>query len=238
MDTVLVVEDDKLIREILKSGLEKDNYIIFEAANGTRSVEIVKNHDVDLILLDLYLPDGNGLDYMKDIRQYTNVPIIILSGKNEKAVKVSGLEQGADDYVHKPFDIDELKARIKANLRRYHEQDNMPEPRNGHYRDIVKFGHWTLDRKQYQVFDEAEKSVDLTVQEFELLNHLICNAGQILKRDELSEILRQENYMPTPRAIDVKITRLRKKLENDAAQREIIKTIRGLGYMFNAALLD
>ncbi|HIL27787.1 MAG TPA: response regulator, partial [Micavibrio sp.] len=120
METLLLIDDDKSLRYLLRESLEKNDFVVIEAMNGARSIEILKQHHVDAILLDLHLPDGYGVDLIPQIRELTNVPLIIVSGDQEKSCRIEGLDAGADDYVIKPFSTKELVARIKANLRRYH----------------------------------------------------------------------------------------------------------------------
>lgn len=237
MDTLLLVEDDKLLRLTLKENLDRENFIVFEASVGRRALEIIAHHHVDLILLDINLPDGNGLDFIEDIRKKTDVPLIIVSGSGGKESRLSGLELGADDYVSKPVDIDELVARIKANLRRYKgsyaNQNIQVNGTSATQNKDIRFGCWTIDYDQFQIFDEEHNSANLTIQEFKLLEFLIDHAGVAQRREDMCEAIREENYVPTPRAIDVKITRIRKKIDDEATAAQIIKTVRGVGYMFN-----
>lgn len=234
MDTVLLVEDDATLRGTLKECLEQEDFIVFEAALCRRSLEILARHKVDIVLLDMRLPDGNGLDIITDIRKHTDVPLIIVSGDNQLSHRVGGFDKGADDYVHKPFDMEELIARIRANLRRY---KGLTSNQNGRKiidvdGEQVNFGEWTLDRAQFQVFDDMHRAAGLTVHEFKLLDTLVTHAGQVLKREELCDALSVESYIPTPRAIDVKVARIRKKIGDDASNPQIIKTVHGAGYMF------
>ena len=236
MDTILLIEDDKLIRQMLRDTLERKNYIILEAMNGKRALEILDHHHVNLILLDLTLPDGNGLDFIPRIRTKTNAPVIIVSGEYSKDHKVRTLNAGADDYIEKPFDTDLLIARINANIRRY--KDIMPEltkPQmiNQPIDKPAQIGKWLYDPARYQIFNQNGIEGELTSTEFTLLGVFIHNAGRPLKREELCETIRRDNYIPTPRAIDVKITRLRRKIGDHSAPPRIIRTIRGVGYMLS-----
>lgn len=233
MDTLLLVEDDKMAQDMLRAYFEKEGYIIFPAHTGKRSMEILKQHKVSLVLLDLSLPDQSGLDTLEDIRKHTDIPVIIVSGQNSKDAKVRGLESGADDFVSKPYEIDILHARIKANIRRYKGLTSSLNVKIRHdlTQQIVKFGKWTLDRTRFQVFDPQNSPASLTAREYRLLDTLVCKAGHVLRREELCEQIRERNYVPTPRAIDVKITRIRKKLDDDAENPKLIKTVRGIGYM-------
>lgn len=235
MKTLLVTEDDRLLRYVLKENLEKENFIVIEAANGARATAIAAQHRVDLILLDLRLPDGNGLDFIPGLRRSTNAPIIVVSGERDKEVRIRALTLGADDYVGKPFDIDELLARINANLRRSETTALRPGPRDSAGADgnpaTVEFGNWVLDRARYQVFDRNGTSGNLTLHEFQLLDMLAAHAGKVLKRSDLCKALREHGHILTPRAIDIKITRIRKKIGDPAGAPHIIKTVRGAGYV-------
>ncbi|MDP7142563.1 MAG: response regulator transcription factor [Alphaproteobacteria bacterium] len=235
MDTILLVDDDKLLRHMLKKSLEREDFLVIESTNGKRTLEVVRRHPIDLILLDIHLPDGSGLEFIHDIRFHTKAPVIIVSGDDTKNNKLDGLASGADDYVTKPVDVDVLLAKIKANIRRakeYQRTRNIDPASTQNGRDI-KCGNWTVDCDQFQIIDDTGKVGNLTVKEFELLHVLIQNAGKPLSREELCDALRKKSYAPTPRAIDVKIARLRKKLGDNATNPQIIKTIRSVGYMFH-----
>ena len=234
METLLLIDDDKVLRQTLKENLEHHDFIVIEASVCKRMIEIVKKHKVGLILLDLQLPDGYGLDFIKEIKEYTNVPIIIISGEQDNKSKIDGLNLGADDFLTKPFSIEELVARIQANLRCYNcipanEQNNS----SGKPTNIV-FNNWRIDCDQHQIFDNKNNSGNLTFQEFVLLNELSKNAGQVVNREVLCEALSEDNYKPTHRAIDIKISRIRKKIGDDGQQPKIIKTVRNVGYILNA----
>lgn len=236
METILVIDDDKVLRFMLKESLENNDYLIFEAANGRRCLEILDQHKTDLILLDLNLPDGNGLDFIQKIRERTDVPVIIVSGDHQSEHKINGFDLGADDYVTKPFDLQVLMARIKSHIRRYknqasnqNEQQNMVKQQG----ERIAFGDVVFDRAQFQLFDRAGNSQNLTAREYLLLDVLIRAAGRAIRREDLCEAIREDRYVPTPRAIDVKITRIRKKIGDDAQNPQMIKTVRGIGYLFD-----
>lgn len=237
METILVIDDDKMLRFMLKESLENNDYLIFEAANGRRSLEILDQHKADLILLDLNLPDGNGLEFIQKIREKTDVPLIIVSGDHQSEHKVNGFDLGADDYVTKPFDLAVLIARIKSHIRRYKSQiSNQNEPQNGNgSSEHIYFGDVIFDRARFQLFDRAGNSQNLTSREYLLLDVLINAAGRAIRREDLCEAIREDRYVPTPRAIDVKITRIRKKIGDDAQDPQMIKTVRGIGYLFDPA---
>lgn len=233
--TVLTVDDDANLQEVLKTYLEEDGYKVIGAGSGAQLDTIDTNFDV--VLLDLMLPDSEGLSLIHKIRAKSKAPIIIVSGKSDTTEKIVGLEMGADDYITKPFEMRELSARIKAVLRR--ARDIAPitaaSAANGAEGKNMKvtFGSgWCLDRAQYQLFDPKGKSADLTTGEFQLLEALVTSAGRVLSREHLFELTRGGNYDVYDRAIDIQIARVRKKLGDDPKSADMIKTIRGVGYMF------
>ncbi len=230
MDTVLVVDDDKIIRHSLKENLEGEGYLVIEAANGARMMDIIDHHTIDLILLDLHLRDELGTELIKPLRSHTNAPLIIVSGDNTASKKIRCLKDGADDYIKKPFDLQEISARIYANIRRY--KTSLERPASHAENDVYYFNGLTLDPAKYQLFDGNNQSRDLTPREFILLETLIKNKGTAMPREALCDALREERYVPSPRSIDIKITRLRKKIRGKEADQDTIQTVRGIGYMF------
>ncbi len=240
MDTLLVVEDDKIMRQMLRETLEQHDFLILEAAHGKRLMEIISEHNVDLILMDMGLPDGSGIDFMPRIRKCTNAPVIIVSGDRGKVETLNGFKAGADDYIDKPFDPEILVARVRATLRRYKGSEANQNEHNGQSEknEKIKFDQWIFDRARFQIFNAKGQPGDLTVCEFQLLDTLITGAGRALKREELCEAVREERYVPTPRAIDVKITRIRKKIGDNPHDPQIIKTVRGVGYMVETEIVS
>lgn len=232
MHTILIVDDDLMVRSLIREFLHTNGFLTIEAAHGKRCVEILEKHKVDLILLDVGLPDVDGISLISQIKSFTNVPIVILSGNRDGEDKIKGLNAGADDYIGKPFDPYVLLAYLKANIRRYETGGQSLESKN-QTGTLVVFGDWTLDLGAYQVFHETGDSADLTLPEFELLKTLIDNAGRALKRDEIANAIKNQTQKPTDRAIDIKVARVRKKIHDDAAEPLFIVTVRGVGYMFN-----
>ncbi len=216
---ILLVDDDKSDRLLARRALEKQNYCIFEAMNGQRLQEILKDYSVDLILLDLMLPGESGLNLIGTIRNTTNAPIIIVSGIQNLKEKKEGLDKGADDYLTKPFFPEELQARIKANLRRYHDSRLINETPVR-----LSFYGWLVDATLVDVISPSGQQAGLTVHEYRLLEKLIMANGRVLTRLDLTD-------HPSKRGIDVQVTRLRKKLQDAGSA---IKTVRGLGYRFDA----
>lgn len=240
LHTILVVEDDKIVRQMLRNSLETESFIVLEASKGQRSVEILQQHSVDTVLLDLSLPDAKGLEYISAIRACTNAPLIIVSGEEEEVKKIDSLEKGADDFVEKPVDFNMLNAKIKAHIRRYQSaQPGQPLLNgNGHAEPALSFHNWVVDKEKYQLFDGDGQSANLTMKEYMILIALLNNAGKTLSRHELCTTIQEQNYIPSDRAIDVKITRIRRKLGDDAVNPDTIKTIRGAGYLFNADIIN
>lgn len=230
MHTVLIAEDDDVIRQTQKLFLEQQGYRVAEAVDGASLLNTLRNVRPDLILLDVMLKQDNGIELITQIKIHTDAPIIIVSSKKELVDKVLALEMGADDYVCKPVEMQELSSRIKANIRRY---ESRPASGGDKRRDI-SFGGWTMDFKTYAVRDERGRDSGLTTDEFQLLATLAGSPNVIFSRDRLFEILKAENYESFDRAIDIQIARIRKKLGDDARRPKIIKTIRKVGYIFIA----
>ncbi|WP_300258341.1 response regulator transcription factor [Clostridium sp.] len=224
---VLIVDDEEHIRELIKFNLKKEGYDTEVAVNGTEALNIIKEVKFDLILLDLMLPEIDGLEVCKEIRrneETSDVPVMIITAKGEEFDKVLGLELGADDYITKPFSIRELMARVKALLRR----SNIKKEEN-----IIKFGNVVVNFKTREVI-KGNENVELTLKEFELLKLLIKNKGNILTRELLLDKIWGYEYIGETRTVDVHIRHLRKKVESDDKNPQYIQTIRGVGYKFTS----
>jgi two-component system phosphate regulon response regulator OmpR len=233
--TVLLVEDSKMVRETIAQALGEEGYNVIPAANAKELAAKLPTAKPDIILLDLILPDGDGLTLINKIREHTDAPVLVVSGKAEMVDKVVGLEMGADDYIGKPIEIKELTARVKAHLRRYKANDaEAKAPAKKKDAKRIKFESWILDRPQFQIFDKKGNSGNLTVKEFQLLEALVMQPNCVLSREQLLDQARAGNYSTTDRAIDVQILRIRKKIGDSADDPEIIKSIRGIGYMLAA----
>lgn len=228
---ILVVEDSKTIRDMVTQSFIAEGYETAQADSADALRQQLTKIRPDTILLDLILPDGDGLSLIKNIREHTDAPIIVISGKSDMVDKVVGLEMGADDYVGKPLQMKELQARVKAQLRRYQAMKSSLEKnvKKSEARRI-RFAGWVLDREKFQAFDQKENSANLTIKEFRLLETLVLGAGKIFSREQILEIARAGEYNTTDRAVDVQILRIRKKLGDNANPPEIIKAVRGIGY--------
>ena len=224
---ILIVDDEELFVKGLKYSLEQDDYVIDTAYDGNEALKKSKKSIYDLIILDLMLPDIDGLEVCKKIRENSQVPIIMLTARGEDMTKILGLEYGADDYLTKPFNILELKARIKAILRRINTR---PTKLSEQVIQIDDFTINTLGRK----VTVKDKEVNLTAKEFDLLLLLASNPGKVFTREELLEIIWGYEYFGDLRTVDVHIRRLREKIEKDSSQAEYILTKWGVGYYFRS----
>lgn len=223
---ILIVDDEMHIRELIKFNLEKNGFKTLQAADGKEAVELAKERQVDLIVLDLMLPVMDGFEVCKEIRKDTvigNTPIIMLTAKGEEIDKIVGLEIGADDYMTKPFSVRELVARVKAQLRR---SSNVKTESN-----LINFGDVSVNLQTREV-RKAGSLVDLTLKEFEILKILIKNKGSIITREVLLDRIWGYEYIGETRTVDVHIRHLRQKIESDDKNPMFIQTIRGVGYKF------
>lgn len=235
--TVLSVDDDEGLQMVVGHYLEEDGYNVIKAQSAAE-LETVLDKPIDVILLDLLLPDAQGFTLIPKIRAKTQAPIIIVSGKSDTTEKIVGLELGADDYITKPFELRELTARIKAVVRRAVAPSIVETPvaanTSAAPKEKIFFGNFCLDRLQYQLFDREGKSMELTSGEFRLLEALVLSPNRVLTRDYLYELTRDGEFDAYDRAVDIQIGRIRKKIGDDPKTPEVIKTVRGVGYMFCA----
>jgi len=231
--TIIVVEDDRTTAAVIQSGLEQNGYRVLCACNGAELLKLLEAHDVQTILLDLGLPDTDGLDLIVKAREHTSAPIIIVSGKDDLTDKIVGMEMGADDYVTKPFELKELLVRVKANVRRFVDI-NASEKLSPDEKKVpkrVKFGTWILDCNNHQIYNDGGTSGELTIGEYKLLETLVLSPKRVFARDRLFKLLRNDTYDGYDRALDVHIMRIRKKIGDKADSPSIIQTVRGVGYV-------
>ena len=224
---ILVVDDEKLIVKGIRFSLEQDDMKVDCAYDGEEALELAKENKYDLILLDVMLPKHDGFEVCQMIREFSDVPIIMLTAKGDDMDKILGLEYGADDYITKPFNILEVKARIKAILRRV--------SKNGHGKDenpklIVK-GDMKIDSESHRVFI-GDKEVNLTAKEFDLLELLATNPAKVYSREDLLNIVWGYEYPGDARTVDVHIRRLREKIERNPSDPKYVYTKWGVGYYF------
>lgn len=224
---ILVVEDEKPISDILKFNLNKSGYDVLCAYDGEEGLTKALEENVDLILLDVMLPKLEGFEVLKMVREKKkNVPILMLTAREEEVDKILGLEWGADDYITKPFSMRELLARVKANLRRsvVEVEDTSS--------DIASFGNLSINFVRYEVTKGGE-IVELTLREFELLKFMAIQPGVVFSREMLLEKVWGYEYFGDVRTVDVTVRRLREKIEDDPARPTLIMTKRGIGYYMN-----
>jgi two-component system response regulator RegX3 len=225
MTHVLVVEDEASFRDALSFMLRKEGYDVEDASDGVAALEQFDRKRPDLVLLDLMLPKLSGTEVCRAMRQKSNVPIIMVTAKDSEIDKVVGLELGADDYVTKPFSVKEVMARVRALLRKKRALEGEAE--------AFKFGTAELDF-QGRTLRVDGRLVETSRKEFELLRMLIKNRGRVLARDQILNRVWGYDYYGTPRTIDNFVQKLREKVEKDAADPEFIRTVRGVGYLFDA----
>ena len=228
MQKILVVDDEKNIVDIIKFNLKREGYEVITAENGREAIEKNEAEKPDLIMLDIMMPEVDGYEACRKIREKYNTPIIMLTARAEELDKVLGLELGADDYVTKPFGVRELMARVKANLRKrvpvVEEKPAAPE-------NSITFGNLVIDFDMFEVKKGGEK-IDLTLREFELLKFLASEKGQVFSREALMEKVWGYDYYGDVRTVDVTVRRLREKIEDDSAKPVYVLTKRGVGYYF------
>jgi DNA-binding response OmpR family regulator len=223
---VLVVDDDPAIREMLADYLGDHGYAVAQAASGEAMRAEMERARPAVVLLDIGLPGEDGLTLARFLREHYEVGIIMVTGASDVVDRVAGLEVGADDYIAKPFDPRELRARLKSVLRRLEKKDSS-KPRSR-----VSIGSCFLDLKARALSDAKGREIPITSMEFDLLKALVEHPNQVLSRDQLLSMTRNREWEPFDRSIDIRITRLRRKVEDNPARPRVIKTVRGAGYMF------
>ncbi len=226
---ILVVDDDADLRWMVNKYLSKHEYSVTLAEDGEKMREVLEHESFDLAILDINLPGEDGLSLARYLRSNHNIGIIMLSAAAEVFDRIVGLEMGADDYVTKPFEPRELLARVKSVLRRV--QDASEASADG-VAKLAKFGEFSLDLETHQLLDQENQVVSLTSMEFDLLKAFAENPNKVLSRDQLLNLSHNRDWDPFDRSIDIRITRLRRKIEKQPSQPQIIKTVRGAGYIF------
>lgn len=223
---VLVVDDEKLIVKGIRFSLEQDGMLVDCAYDGEEALEYARNNQYDIVLLDVMLPKLTGFEVCQHIREFSNVPIIMLTARGDDMDKILGLEYGADDYITKPFNILEVKARIKAIMRRVE-----PQKKSGETQLFVESGDMRLDCEGRRVYI-AGKEIGLTAKEFEVLELLIMNPNKVYSRENLLKLVWGEDYPGDVRTVDVHIRRLREKIEDNPSEPKYVHTKWGVGYYF------
>lgn len=232
---ILVVDDEARIRTMLRRYLEGEGFKLSEAGDGSAMRRVIEAGPVDLVLLDLMMPGEDGLSLARYIRQRSQTPIIMLTGKDDLIDRVAGLEAGADDYVTKPFHLREILARIRTVLRRIQAPAMAAAPVSQAVAltgETLRFQGWQLDMLRRELRNPDDTPIVLTAAEFELLRVFATHANRVLNRDQLMELVKGREWEAYDRAIDTQIVRLRKKIEADPGNPTLIKTVRGAGYVF------
>jgi len=228
---LLVVDDDPDIRSLLAAYLEKNGYRVATVRDGRGMREVLETQRVDLIVLDLMLPGEDGLDLCRELRTGSRVPVIMLTARGDEMDRILGLEMGADDYLPKPFNPRELLARIKVVLKRTLAQSLLPKVPE---RTVIRFNDWQLDPVSRHLVSPENSVVPLSGAEYRLLSVMLGHANRVLTRDQLLDLTQGRDADPFDRSIDVLVSRLRRRLREDPRAPEIIKTIRGEGYVLSA----
>ncbi len=235
---VLICDDEDHLREMIAEYLIARDFDVLQADGPPTLRTLLAKHTPDLILLDIRMPGEDGLTALRHLRASHNTPVIMLTAASGTVDRVVGLELGADDYLGKPVDLRELEARIKAVLRRQNpvanDVERVPAVQPAAIsKETVGFGHCALDLESARLFDKTGTEIPITAMEFTLLRLFLRNAGRILTRDQILDETDDRGMDPFDRSIDLRISRLRKKIEANAARPEIIRTVRGLGYIYD-----
>ena len=223
---VLVVDDEKLIVKGIRFSLEQDGMEVDCAYDGEEAIEYAKANEYDIILLDVMLPKFTGFEVCQQVREFSNVPIVMLTAKGDDMDKILGLEYGADDYITKPFNILEVKARIKAILRRGTAKEDSEQKQ-----DVMEAGNMKLDCDGRRLYI-AEEEINLTAKEFDVLELLVMNPNKVYSREKLLNLIWGEDYPGDVRTVDVHIRRLREKIEKNPSEPKYVHTKWGVGYYF------
>ncbi|ALI04129.1 DNA-binding response regulator [Pseudomonas sp. FW306-02-F02-AA] len=232
---VLIVDDDPLIRELLHAYLSQEGYEVHCAATAELAETFLASQTVDLVMLDIRLPGKDGLTLTRELRVRSEVGIILITGRNDEIDRIVGLECGADDYVIKPLNPRELVSRAKNLVRRVRHAQT-PQPVVAIPRPVKQFAAWALDTDRRRLIDRSGSETLLTHGEYQLLSVFLRNSGHTLSRDQLMDQIRNREWVPNDRSIDVLVGRLRRKLNDDPAEPQLIITIHGAGYLFTASV--
>jgi two-component system phosphate regulon response regulator OmpR len=226
---IVVVDDEPDIRETIEDYLGLHGFVVSTADGGKRLREIVAERPVDLVLLDLRMPGEDGLSLARYLREHTEAGVIMVTAVGETVDRIVGLEMGADDYLAKPFDLRELLARIKSVLRRLRSEPAGPASRS---ENEVPFGRLLLNLDSHKLYALDGSEIALTSMEFDLLQAFASHPNRVLNRDQLLDLAHHRGWEPFDRSIDIRIARIRRKIEEDPGKPQVIKTVRGAGYMF------
>ncbi len=232
---VLIVDDDPLIRDLLQAYLSQEGYDVHCADTAEMAEALLASQEVDLVMLDIRLPGKDGLTLTRELRVRSEVGIILITGRNDEIDRIVGLECGADDYVIKPLNPRELVSRAKNLIRRVRHAQN-PQAPTATVKPVKQFAAWALDTDRRRLIDPDGSETLLTHGEYQLLSVFLRNSGHTLSRDQLMDQIRNREWVPNDRSIDVLVGRLRRKLHDDPAEPQLIITIHGAGYLFTASV--
>jgi two-component system phosphate regulon response regulator OmpR len=234
-ERILIVDDDARIRQMVIRYFEDEGYVVVGASDGQMMRKALSDHTIDLILLDLVLPNSeDGLALAREVRATSDVPIVMLTGRDDVLDRIIGLEVGADDYIPKPFHLREVLARVRSILRRR----KPAEPVTQDIGQVLEFDGWKLEVSRRRLLNPSDEEIELTTGEFDMLLVMVRNAGRVLTREMLMDQTRGRQFEAYDRAIDAQIARLRKKIEPDPAHPTFIRSVRGVGYIFTGASSD
>ena len=230
MKTILVCDDEVDVREMLGEYLDKRGFRVLQAGNANEMRGVLDTGPVDAILLDVNMPGQDGLSALRDLRVESAVPVLMLTAAGDVIDRIIGLEMGCDDYLSKPVDLRELEARLKAVLRR---RSDTPGP--GETQAVARtaqFGRFVLDLDGARLHDADGQEIPITAMEFNLMKVFAENRGRVLNRDQILEQAHDRSWDPFDRSIDIRISRLRRKIEENPQKPQIIRTVRGIGYIY------
>lgn len=229
----MIVDDDELLRNRLSAYLAREGFRVTTAESAARFRDLMGREHIDLALVDLTMPGENGLSLTRFLRERSDIGVVILTGKGDPIDRAIGLEVGADDYVAKPFHPRELLARVRSVLRRTKRRSDRVM---ASVAPVMRFAGWQFDLAKRTLASPRGKAVHLTAAEFQLLQALVANANQVIGRDRLLELVAGRHWEPDDRTVDQHISRLRRKLEKNPKRPELIKSVRGRGYLFAAQI--
>ena len=227
MTNILIADDEVEIVELIELYLEKENYNVFKAYDGVEALEVIKKEDIDLAIIDIMMPNLNGFQVIKNIRKDYNIPLLILSARDDFSDKILGLDIGADDYITKPFNPLELTARIQAHIRRSYKLNTNKD--NKESQNIIEYGDLVLD-KESCALRKNNKDIQMTSTEYKIIEYLLNHIGRVFTKKQIFEHVWEEHYYDDENAIRVHISNLRDKIEDDPRKPRYLKTVRGLGY--------
>jgi two-component system phosphate regulon response regulator OmpR len=232
---IIVVDDEPGIRETIQEYLELHDFRVTTAGGGEELRQAIDENDADLVLLDIRMPGEDGLSLARFLRAEKQVGIIMLTAAGEVVDRIVGLEMGADDYLAKPVDLRELLARIKAVLRRSDRSLTADETEAPDGARLARFGRFTLNLESHKLFDSGGDEIPLTGMEFDLLKAFADNPNRVLTRHQLLNLAHNRDWEPFDRSIDIRIARIRRKIESDPAKPQVSQTVRGAGYIYSTA---